>query len=388
MSGGTPSSDRRDAEAGGDESAADGARPEAGQAAAGDGTPNNEPAHASGDQPTNSPEETPNNAGATQQAGNHKTSEAQDPGAAEVPPDSSGEQSNDHAAPPTPDPPATARNLTANPPTSPNDAPAAPADAATEAKPPHLSRYQHIVALAAVPLALAAIGISVWSELRPDPPQPAQPQLPTINDSIGQPNAALSDRCADTPNNRAGWGPDRPMVAGQTVLPWPGFNADRSNPNIGDERNMVAARPADSDELWSNDIRVEHGKQYTVRMYVHNSAADLDDTVATDTTAWFTLPDCKGKRVSLNGFLRSPAAFPIEVWGGVNFTASRAFRITYVTGSARLETNGLPGGKRIDGTAFLQEPGQPIGYSALDGAVRGGYQHAMYFSLELEVSMD
>jgi hypothetical protein len=82
---------------------------------------------------------------------------------------------------------------------------------------------------------------------------------------------------------------------------------------------MVGARPAGSDELWRNDIRVEHGKRYTVRMYVHNSAADLDETVATDTTAWFTLPDCKGKRLALNGFLRSPAAFHIEVWGGVNF---------------------------------------------------------------------
>jgi hypothetical protein len=151
---------------------------------------------------------------------------------------------------------------------------------------------------------------------------------------------------------------------------------------------MVGARPAGSDELWGNDIRVEHGKRYTVRMYVHNSAADLDETIATDTTAWFALPDCKGKRIAVNGFLRSPAAFPIEVWGGVNFTASSPFRMSYVTGTARLETNGFPDGKRIEGTAFLEEPGQPIGYTALDGTVRGGYQYAMYFSLELEVSMD
>jgi hypothetical protein len=243
----------------------------------------------------------------------------------------------------------------------------------------------------ALVVAVGSMGISVWSELHPDPPPSGGPQLPSVHDTVGQPVSEIADRCSDSAANRAGWGPDRPMVGGQAVLQWAGFNADRNNPNIGgDERNFTGSREADSSGRWSNDVRVEHGKRYRIRGYVRNSAADLPETVATDSTVRFVLPDCEGTRLAVNTYVRSPDAFPIEVWDGVNFYADRPFRLSYVADSAVLESNGFPGpppGKRIDGTDFLSQPGQLIGFDRLDGRVRGGYYYAMYFSIEVEADM-
>jgi hypothetical protein len=147
------------------------------------------------------------------------------------------------------------------------------------------------------------------------------------------------------------------MVGGQTWLPWAGFNANRNNPNIGgDERNFVGSREAGSSGLWSNDVRVENGKRYRIRVYVRNNAADLPETVATDTTVRFRLPDCDGTHLAVNAYVRSPDAFPVEIWDGVNFRADKPFRLSYVADSAVLESNGFrgpPPGKRIDGTDFL-----------------------------------
>lgn len=257
-----------------------------------------------------------------------------------------------------------------------------------------LGRYEVVAivagVVAAVVVAVASMAVSVWSELHPDPPPSAGTQLPEVDGTVGQPVGEIADRCSDSTADRAGWGPDRPMVGGQTVLPWAGFNADRNNPNIGDERNFVGSREAGSSSLWSNDVRVEHGKRYAIRVFVRNNAADLPETVATGTSLRFALPDCEGAKLAINTYVRSPDAFPIEIWDGVNFYADKPFRISYVADSAVLESNGFPGpppGKRIDGTDFLGQPGQLIGFDRLDGQVRGGYYYDMYITIEVEVAM-
>jgi hypothetical protein len=252
----------------------------------------------------------------------------------------------------------------------------------------HLARWESVAVIVTAVIAAGALGVQLWSQLSPNPPVVITPTLPRVEGATGQANPIVNDRCADSPDNVAGWGPDRPMVGGQTFLQWPAFNSDRGG-QAGDERNMVGGRESGSTSQWQNTVRVEHGKKYRLRIIIHNSAADLDETVATDTRVRMPLPSCKGKRISINGFIHSVDAFPIEVWGGVNLVADTPFRISYVHDSAILESNGFgPNGKLISGTDFLGDPGQLVGYSQLDGVVRGNYERSMYFSLEVQVSMD
>jgi hypothetical protein len=216
------------------------------------------------------------------------------------------------------------------------------------------------------------------------------PTLPKVGDSPGQASPQIDSPCDGSPY--AGWGPDRPTVQGSTTyLFYPGFNADRVNPNIGDERDMVGVRPADTHDPFitgPNEMTVEDGARYRIRMYIHNSAPDSDNTVATGTRVRIPLPTCDGTRIAINGYIHSVDAFPVEVWGGVNLKADRKFKVSYVPDSAVLETNGfVPAGKTITGTDFLGEPGQLVGYVQLDGNVRGSWQYAEYFSIEVKVTM-
>lgn len=228
------------------------------------------------------------------------------------------------------------------------------------------------------------------------------PTLPKVGASPGQPSPQIDSPCDGSVD--AGWGPSRPTVQGPTTyLFYPGFNADRVNPSIGDERDMVGVRPAGTNDPFitgvrphqdglhaqdgSNAIVVEDGGRYKIRMYIHNSAADSDDAVATGTRVRIPLPACDGKHLAINGYIHSADAFPVEVWGGVNLKSDRKFKVSYVPDSAVLETNGFPKGMKITGTEFLSDPGQSVGYSELDGKVRGSWQYSEYFSIEVKVTM-
>ncbi|OBB80307.1 hypothetical protein A5760_19670 [Mycobacterium colombiense] len=181
------------------------------------------------------------------------------------------------------------------------------------------------------------------------------------------------------------------MVGGETFLPWAGFNSNRFSAELdGDERNMFGGREVNSSQLWSNNLRVEANKTYVLRIYIHNSAADTSQTVARGTRVRIPLPSCKGRKIAVNGFIYSPDAFPIQIWGGVNLTADSPFRVSYVVDSAKLEGNfTLHGdGDRVLGTDFLGEPGQLVGQPRRDGNVRGGLANVMYFSILVRVSMD
>ena len=76
-----------------------------------------------------------------------------------------------------------------------------------------------------------------------------------------------------------------------------------SNSTIGDEKNFVGTREcavlpdgrADSatkDTVWNgNNINVEDGKTYIVRLYVHNDNPNGSDAIAEDTRVSFSIPN-------------------------------------------------------------------------------------------------
>ena len=121
---------------------------------------------------------------------------------------------------------------------------------------------------------------------------------------------------------------------------------------IGDEKNFVGAREntginLGKDNVWyGNDITVENGKEYLLRLYVHNNNPKGMDAVAEDVHVAFSLPHESAKDLQVNGFIRSSNADPTEYWDYVNFHSDTAFHLEYVGGSGLLENGGI--GKSVE----------------------------------------
>jgi uncharacterized repeat protein (TIGR01451 family) len=162
--------------------------------------------------------------------------------------------------------------------------------------------------------------------------------------------------------------------------------------NIKDERNFVAARDASTgnngeNNVWeNNEITVEEGKTYIVRLYVHNNNPKGKDAVAKDVSVNFSLGTVVSNEQRVDGYINSSNATPSKYWDDVVFKSKdgRKFYLDYVEGSALLENKGVgknPGVKLADNVVTN---GAKIGYDALDGNVPGCYDYANYITIEVK----
>ena len=177
-----------------------------------------------------------------------------------------------------------------------------------------------------------------------------------------------------------------------------------SDSTIGDEKNFVGAREvnlredgraesATPDTKWKgNDITVEDGKYYIIRLFVHNNNPNGYDAVAENTHVSFSIPGTSGTQVQVNGFIDSSNATPSEYWDYVNFNSpdSTPFHLEYLYGSALLENNGIGlGGLTLsDDVVKAKSGGVMIGYDALDGRVPGCYQYDNYVTVIVKAVFD
>ena len=171
---------------------------------------------------------------------------------------------------------------------------------------------------------------------------------------------------------------------------------------FGDERNFVAARDgatSGDDNRWYNDnITVEDGKEYVIRLYVHNNNPRGTDVVARDTKVAFSIPQTSAKKVQVNGFIQSSNADPGltggagKYWDYVNFNSDNAFHLEYVSGSALLENQGIGknGGVKLGNEIVTQasKGGVLIGYDALDGRIPGCLNYDGYVSVRVKAVFD
>lgn len=170
----------------------------------------------------------------------------------------------------------------------------------------------------------------------------------------------------------------------------------------GSEKNFVGARECvlrddgrcegdNKTNKWSHDdITVEDGKTYIIRMYVHNNNPNGTDAVAEDTHVSFSIPSTIGKQVQVNGFINSSNAVPTEYWDLVNFNSEIPFHLEYVYGSALLENNSIGrGGLTLsDDIVKAKSGGTLIGYDALDGRVPGCYQYDNFVTIQVKAVFD
>lgn len=213
---------------------------------------------------------------------------------------------------------------------------------------------------------------------------------PPLSEASTQPTAPTSSEgnlFHDGPcpsNTEAGWGPERALLPTDALNPVPTFNVDNTPGGIGDERGFYGIQDAaSSDDRWHFTLGVEPGKEYRLRVYIHNGAGD--GTIATNTRLTVTLPTCTGTRIGSNAMISSDNSSPAEVWAGVNMFSDKPFNVAYVDGSARYCTNHFvchgadDGGIRLSND-FLTSAGSLLGYDQLDGRFKGQYRFSAFMT--------
>ena len=169
-----------------------------------------------------------------------------------------------------------------------------------------------------------------------------------------------------------------------------------SDSMMGNEKNFVGAREytginAGVNNVWEgNDIVVEDGKEYIIRLYVHNNNRDGYGGIAEDTRVSFSIPGESSTHITVNGFITSSNATPSKYWDYVTFHAPTAFHLEYQSGSALLENNGIGEGGLLlsDAVVYDANGGSPIGFESLDGCIPGGYPYDSYISIRVKAIFD
>ena len=181
------------------------------------------------------------------------------------------------------------------------------------------------------------------------------------------------------------WGPSRATFTMEKPADYITFNSITNNPVIGgDERDFVGIREKGTQNAWSNNVKIQSGKEYYVRMYVHNNAAANLNLVAENVTAKMNVPNNTAKSITVDGLISSSNAKPNQVWDNATFTSDTNFNLTYVSGSALYENNSV--GSKAKGGAKLSDSivtntGALLGYDKLDGRIPGCMQYAGYVTI-------
>ena len=160
-----------------------------------------------------------------------------------------------------------------------------------------------------------------------------------------------------------------------------------SDGTIGNEKYFVAASESGNSSAWQNgELTVEEGKEYIVRLYVHNNNPQGTKTVAKDTTVMFALDTESKSSVDINGFIKSSNAKPSEYWDQVTLKSAdgRAFYLDYLEGSATFYNNKIGlGGINVSDNVITSN-GIKIGYEQLDGNIPGCFEYDSFVTIKVK----
>ncbi len=176
------------------------------------------------------------------------------------------------------------------------------------------------------------------------------------------------------------WGPSRATFTMQNPATYVTFNSITDNPNLGDERNFTSVREVGSTGAWQDAVTVQPGKEYEVRVYVHNNAASNLGLVANDVKAKVNVPTTTGNSVRVMAYVNSSNATPTEVYDQADFNSTQTFNLAYIAGSAKYYNNvfgkyGVGSGVSLP-DSLVTSTGATLGYNKLDGHIPGCMQYA------------
>lgn len=181
------------------------------------------------------------------------------------------------------------------------------------------------------------------------------------------------------------WGPSRTTYTIEHPATKVTFNSITNNPIDGDERNF--ARAVETSDPVGDVANVEAGKTYTIRMVVHNNAADNLNLKAINTRALVGMPSKSGTTLSVTNYVSADNADPKQVWDEVVFKSSKEFSLVYVAGSARIYNNGYAAGgsgKPLT-DSLVTSAGSKLGYEkAGDGIIPGCFKYLSYVEYKVK----
>jgi len=167
------------------------------------------------------------------------------------------------------------------------------------------------------------------------------------------------------------------------------FNSIVNNPSYGDERAFFTGRDnAVTSGGWSDPVNnVQPGKEYLLRIFVHNNANQglnaSGKGVAKDTIVKVTLPTNVGTNLVATAAISASNATPGTVTDTLNFKSANGVKLTYVPGSAQLDTAFMHGKKLSDS---IVTSGAPIGSQAINGLWPGCFGYAGFVYLKVKAS--
>lgn len=182
------------------------------------------------------------------------------------------------------------------------------------------------------------------------------------------------------------WGPDRPTRSYKDPIDYVSFNNYVDGP-AGDERNFFVIKDAANTSAggWQDNVKIEDGKEYLARIYIHNNAAANLNLKATNTRVSVSMGQGGGNSIGMTAYVSADNAQPQKVWDEVSLSSDSKFNMQYVAGSATIYNNGYAAGGK--GKAFsdsLVTSGASVGYAAEgDGVIPGCFEFATYITFKV-----
>ncbi|MBP5634037.1 DUF11 domain-containing protein [Candidatus Saccharibacteria bacterium] len=190
------------------------------------------------------------------------------------------------------------------------------------------------------------------------------------------------------------WGPARASFTMEKPANYVTFNSITNNV-IGDEHYFVSASEYTGDASknhYVDGIQVEEGKEYVVRMYVHNNAASNLGLVAKDVRAYVILPTDTASEITVSGKIYSSNANPKTVWDETTFKSKngKKFSLAYIDGTAKyynIDKNGKTRAFSLDelndGNDLFTSKGHLLGFDQMDGNIPGCNEYSGYLTFHV-----
>ncbi|MDO4220449.1 MAG: hypothetical protein Q4D22_04460 [Candidatus Saccharibacteria bacterium] len=175
------------------------------------------------------------------------------------------------------------------------------------------------------------------------------------------------------------WGPERDTFTLESPADHVTFNSITNNNVLGDERNFVRVAEVGANGTFTDELKIEPGKEYEVYIGYHNNAAsNLNASgvgMALDVRISSQFPGTvsASKKGKVSAIISSSNATPKEVWDEAYFTTDSEADVVlkYVENSATIYNGGQLNGTKLGGEYLFSEKGIYIGYNTLSGYLPG-----------------
>lgn len=181
------------------------------------------------------------------------------------------------------------------------------------------------------------------------------------------------------------FGPSRPTFTSASPASYITFNSITDNSVWGDERQILKVRDANAaTSTYATQTNVSDNQEVVMTVYFHNNADSSLNLTATNTRVKFELPSGSATTLSPKAYITADNANPNQVWSSADLTSSSPFTLSYIPGSAKLNTNYV---SNVAVSDSVVSEGAPVGTSGTDGRVQGCLQFSGYVTIRAKVKV-